>query len=751
VPLGDSLDSAIGLNLSYNHNQFSSTVDIGLDEYFSFNLKGRSSLSLDMNRLTGNANLELLDTNGTPIQQSAHSGIQAESISQKLDAGKYYVRVSAEELANYNLTFTVKTNLQSDFLWQNQIDGSNQIWYVNGINKSSATYNVPSLNADWRIETTADFNGDGKIDWVWRNQTDGRNLVWYMDGINQIGSAEIAPFTDLNWHIAGAADFNQDGKTDLLWKNGTNSRTQIWFMDGANQTSTSYFFGNGDNWQVAGVADFNGDGNADLLWRNQVDGRNAILYLDKTLMVIYPRSFEALADTNWQIVGIGDFDNDGSLDLLWRNQLNGRNLIWYMDRGASYIDAIAKKSSVEIEPLADTNWQIAGIFQWFGEPEEDIPGSTKLTIASASRVTADLAGLNANTNIQFLDSNGVVVKSISNGSGTEGQISSILAPGTYYVVMTGDNNSSNYPLQLQQEALPFGLQSSSLQVTDRDLSKPGINVDAGDFFGFNFSVTNNSESSITSPFDVGLYITSDPRYLNDPSDSNHIRKIGSYRMDALGWGETKEVKWTAGDIAGANWTFDGYPYSAMLPGIADDIWKWGDGNYYMAAIVDPDQQLSVTKTKTLEEGEDINQISVSGASLIDLQGAAFDPYNQLSAIARGNSFSLQFKVKNTGPTPAGSFRVGFYLSPTLPITRNAIFLGGYLFAGGLPGFSALNPAYNLMLTKSGLKIPPYVQPGTYYLGMYVDSLGSFGEVPEFDESNNSSRGAGIDYKVVTVV
>jgi FG-GAP-like repeat len=536
-------------------------------------------------------------------------------------------------------------------------------------------------------------------------------------------------------------------------------------MDGANQTSTSYFFGNGDNWQVAGVADFNGDGNADLLWRNQVDGRNAIVYLDKTAMIIYPRSFEALADTNWQIAGIGDFDNDGSPDLLWRNQLNGRNLIWYMERGASYIDAIAKKSSVEIEPLADINWQIAGIFQWFGEPEEDIPGSTKLTIASASRITADLTGLSANTNIQFLDSNGVVVKSISNGSGTEGQISSIFAPGTYYVVITGDNNSSNYPLQLQQEALPFGLQSSSLQVTDRDLSKPGINVDAGDYFGFNFSVTNNSESSITSPFDVGLYITSDPFYLNDPSNSNHVRKIGSYRMDALGWGETKEVNWTAGDIAGANWTFaDGYSSSAMLPGIADDIWKWGDGNYYMAAIVDPDQELLATKTKTLEEGEDINQISVSGASLIDLQGAAFDPYNQLSAIARGTPFSIQFKVKNTGPTPAGSFRVGFYLSPTLPITTNAISLGSYVFADGLPGFSALNPAYNLMLTKNSLQIPTSVQPGTYYLGMFIDSLNanSGGQIAEINDSNrtsggvwtvanNSSRGVGIDYKVVTVV
>jgi len=56
MPLGDSLDSAIGINLPYNYGIFSSATggmgsagDIGLEKYLSFNLKGRSSLRLDRN------------------------------------------------------------------------------------------------------------------------------------------------------------------------------------------------------------------------------------------------------------------------------------------------------------------------------------------------------------------------------------------------------------------------------------------------------------------------------------------------------------------------------------------------------------------------------------------------------------------------------------------------------------------------------------------------------------------------------
>ena len=38
-----------------------------------------------------------------------------------------------------------------------------------------------------------------------------------------------------------------------------------------------------------------------------------------------------MSDVNWDIAGVGDFDSDGMVDILWRNSYNGPNRIWLMD------------------------------------------------------------------------------------------------------------------------------------------------------------------------------------------------------------------------------------------------------------------------------------------------------------------------------------------------------------------------------------------------------------------------------------
>jgi hypothetical protein len=38
-----------------------------------------------------------------------------------------------------------------------------------------------------------------------------------------------------------------------------------------------------------------------------------------------------VADTNWKIVGAGDFNNDHKTDLEWQNQSTGHLSVWFMD------------------------------------------------------------------------------------------------------------------------------------------------------------------------------------------------------------------------------------------------------------------------------------------------------------------------------------------------------------------------------------------------------------------------------------
>ena len=64
------------------------------------------------------------------------------------------------------------------------------------------------------------------------------------------------------------------------------------------------------------------------------------------------RELISVADSTWQIVGTGDYDNDGDADILWRfNGAGGYNVIWYMN-GVSW------SASAELIPAPDLTWKI---------------------------------------------------------------------------------------------------------------------------------------------------------------------------------------------------------------------------------------------------------------------------------------------------------------------------------------------------------------------------------------------------------
>ncbi len=124
-----------------------------------------------------------------------------------------------------------------------------------------------------------------------------------MNGTTWIGSAVLLGVSDLTWQIVGTGDFNKDGNVDILWRyNGAGGYNVVWYMNGATWT-----------------------GSAELI---------------------------SVGDPTWQIVGTGDYDNDGNVDILWRyNGAGGYNVIWYMN-GVNW------SGSAELIPVADLNWKI---------------------------------------------------------------------------------------------------------------------------------------------------------------------------------------------------------------------------------------------------------------------------------------------------------------------------------------------------------------------------------------------------------
>src|SRR5262249_17849682 len=186
----------------------------------------------------------------------------------------------------------------------------------------------------WKIQTIADFDGDGHADILWRD-VNGQLAIWFRGDINMAAYPGYYNYpwpVDNSWLVQGAGDFDGDGKADILWRN-TNGQVAIWNMDGGVRIGESYPGGQDPRqwWRIQAIGGFDGNRRADILWRGG-DGRLAIWFGGQFGFDApnYQNSPPGPGDLAWQIQAVGDFDHDGRDDILWRHT-NGQLGIWLMN------------------------------------------------------------------------------------------------------------------------------------------------------------------------------------------------------------------------------------------------------------------------------------------------------------------------------------------------------------------------------------------------------------------------------------
>ena len=249
-------------------------------------------------------------------------------------------------------------------LWQHQATGSLSAWLMNGTSLAALATVTPGIVSDtnWKIAGVGDFNNDGHPDLLWQHQATGSLSAWLMNGTSLATLATVTPgiVSDTNWKIAGVGDFNNDGQPDLLWQHQATGSLSAWLMNGtslATLATVTPGMVSDTNWKIVGVADFNSDGQPDLLWQHQATGSLSAWLMNgtslETLAMVTPG---IVSDTNWKIVGIGDFNSDGQPDILWQHQATGGLSAWLMN--GTTLETLA---TVTPGIVSDTNWKIVGV------------------------------------------------------------------------------------------------------------------------------------------------------------------------------------------------------------------------------------------------------------------------------------------------------------------------------------------------------------------------------------------------------
>ena len=88
----------------------------------------------------------------------------------------------------------------------------------------------------------------------------------------------------------------------------------------------------GANWEVVGSGDYNGDGTDDILWFNAATG--TVGQYEMNDGVATWRGI-GTAGANWEAVDSGDYNGDGTDDILWFNSATGTVGQYEMDDGVA--------------------------------------------------------------------------------------------------------------------------------------------------------------------------------------------------------------------------------------------------------------------------------------------------------------------------------------------------------------------------------------------------------------------------------
>jgi hypothetical protein len=177
---------------------------------------------------------------------------------------------------------------------------------------------IGNLGIDWVADAFGDFNHDTTTD-ILLHQDSGGTRTFEALSINDyaVQSAAIVQVAGADWNVDGTGDFNHDGTSDILEHRvvGASMNVQVVTLNNNVVQSVSLLGTIGSDWQIDGMGDFNHDGTSDILMHRDTGTIRTAEILTINNNTVVSGTVVAQIGANFQIDGIGDFNHDGTSDI----------------------------------------------------------------------------------------------------------------------------------------------------------------------------------------------------------------------------------------------------------------------------------------------------------------------------------------------------------------------------------------------------------------------------------------------------
>jgi hypothetical protein len=285
----------------------------------------------------------------------------------------------------------------SDLLLRNLTSGAVTLWTMQEA-RVAARASWPMLTSPWRIAASGDFDGDGFADILWRNSDTGELIAWRDQGgtIVSSGALDVAGVAgialDRNWKVQGTADFDGDGRDDIVLVNPGRGAVELLLMNGTTVVSHISRTAPTPDWRVIATPDADGDGIAEIVWHNT---RTHALSLESLAAPGAPVLLPSEA-RRWRVLGSGDVNGDGREDLLMQNRRSGLVQAWLL-AGSQ----VTPSGTPLVPPSGTPSLRGLGDFDGDGRADafwQKASGSIEIWFATAKgtfesgRVSADTGG-----------------------------------------------------------------------------------------------------------------------------------------------------------------------------------------------------------------------------------------------------------------------------------------------------------------------------------------------------------------------